>query len=232
MTTTDRAGSYLDDLARMLGDLDPNERDEVLAGVREHLDATLAEHPDDPTALDAALGRLGPPERIAAEARAGATPTPGTDPAAGGGTPGRSLLTSAALVLTSVAAFVPLLVTGWARLSVLLSVQDAGGGMFGPYPSEVIILSILLAPVWLAGLVCTLASGLPAPTRRDLALAGPVAFGAMVLACVWAEPRVLSGVVSLVLLLVAATWVARSVGRARRASTRPVRERARRGGSR
>ncbi|HYN67227.1 MAG TPA: hypothetical protein VES93_10090 [Ornithinibacter sp.] len=39
-----RVQTYLDDLARMLSDVEPGERDEVLAGIREHLDATLAEH--------------------------------------------------------------------------------------------------------------------------------------------------------------------------------------------
>ncbi|MGL5818807.1 MAG: HAAS signaling domain-containing protein [Phycicoccus sp.] len=71
MNTSDaRVGSYLDDLARMLADLEPSERDDVLAGVREHLDAVVTERPDDPRALGDALLRLGPPERVASEARA------------------------------------------------------------------------------------------------------------------------------------------------------------------
>ncbi len=66
-----RVATYLDDLARMLSDIDPGERDEVLAGIREHLDAEIGSGDGGDAAVQAALLRLGPPERVAAEARAG-----------------------------------------------------------------------------------------------------------------------------------------------------------------
>jgi hypothetical protein len=64
--------AYLDDLARMLIDLDPGERAEVLAGVREHVDASLTDR-SSTTDQDvrAVLAELGPPEAVAQEAYAG-----------------------------------------------------------------------------------------------------------------------------------------------------------------
>ena len=93
----------------MLSDLDPSERDEVLAGIREHLDATLAEHHDDAAAVDAALLRLGPPEQVAAEARAGrppaaAPPRPPAYRAAREPRPRRTRVATASPWLTSVVA--------------------------------------------------------------------------------------------------------------------------------
>lgn len=62
--------NYLDDVARMLSDLDPAERAEVLAGLREHLDAVI--DPDAATDDDIhrVLTDLGPPDAIAREALA------------------------------------------------------------------------------------------------------------------------------------------------------------------
>lgn len=77
MSSSDiRVETYLDDLARMLSDLDPAERDDVLAGIREHLDAILGEHYDDVAAVEAAMLRIGPPEQVAAEARRSAASGP------------------------------------------------------------------------------------------------------------------------------------------------------------
>lgn len=60
---------YLDDLARMLDHLPPGDRAEVLAGVREHIEAGLAERPGatDPD-VSRVLAELGPPEAVAREA--------------------------------------------------------------------------------------------------------------------------------------------------------------------
>ncbi|MCC2309961.1 HAAS signaling domain-containing protein [Cellulomonas chengniuliangii] len=78
--------SYLDDLDRALAGIDPAERADVVASIREHVDASLG---DQPTAADVheVLQRLGPVERIAREADAGAPaliafpePTPGASP--------------------------------------------------------------------------------------------------------------------------------------------------------
>lgn len=48
----ERIARYQDDLVRLLAALEPAERAEVLDGVREHIDAALAERP-------AAEGRSG-----------------------------------------------------------------------------------------------------------------------------------------------------------------------------
>jgi HAAS domain-containing protein len=212
-----RISSYLDDLARMLADLDPGDRDEVLAGVREHLEATLAEHPDDPAAVDAALLRLGPPERVAAEARAELAPAPVSAPPATG-TRG-PLLVGAALVLTSVSALLPLVLALWTRADGLIAPESRGGGLFGPFAAEVLFIALLLSPVWVVALVCTLSAHDRFGTAgRDLALAGPVAFVAVAVSSLWTAPETLSGVGAVVLSLAAMAWVVRSVSRARRAA--------------
>lgn len=63
--------AYLADLGRALAGIDPAEAADVLAGVREHVEASIG---PDPTSQDLqdALTRLGPVERIAREAGAGA----------------------------------------------------------------------------------------------------------------------------------------------------------------
>ncbi|MBZ2196757.1 HAAS signaling domain-containing protein [Occultella gossypii] len=58
--------AYLDDLTRALADLAPADRAEVLAGVREHIDAGLAERENATDAdVAAVLAELGPPEAVA-----------------------------------------------------------------------------------------------------------------------------------------------------------------------
>lgn len=69
-TTHPLVGSYLRDLELLLHGIDPGERAEVLAGVREHLDGSLAPGADD-AAVRAVLDELGPPQAIADEAYAG-----------------------------------------------------------------------------------------------------------------------------------------------------------------
>ena len=71
--------SYEQDLRNLLGDLDPGERAEVLAGVREHVHASLADAThigtDD---IQAVLDELGPPEAVAQEAYADHRPASGS----------------------------------------------------------------------------------------------------------------------------------------------------------
>lgn len=67
--------SYEQDLSRLLIDLDPEERAEVLAGVREHVNASMAERPNASSAdLQAVLAELGPAEAVAQEAYDGHRP--------------------------------------------------------------------------------------------------------------------------------------------------------------
>lgn len=64
--------SYEQDLSRLLVDLDPGDRAEVLAGVREHVNAAIADRPNLTSEdVQAVLAELGPPEAVAQEAYAG-----------------------------------------------------------------------------------------------------------------------------------------------------------------
>ena len=80
-TTHPLVASYLEELDRLLAGIDPGDRAEVMAGVREHLDTALPG--SDPVTDDdvrAALAELGPPHAVADEAYAGrppAVPPPG-----------------------------------------------------------------------------------------------------------------------------------------------------------
>lgn len=76
-TTHPLVGAWLRDLELLLHGVDPGERAEVLAGVREHLDGSLpADAGDDE--VRRVLADLGSPQSVADEAYAGrATPAPG-----------------------------------------------------------------------------------------------------------------------------------------------------------
>jgi uncharacterized membrane protein len=67
-TTHPRVAGYLAAVERALGDLPRERREEIVGGLREHVDAALAGAPED-VAVRAVLDRLGTPEAIAAEAR-------------------------------------------------------------------------------------------------------------------------------------------------------------------
>jgi hypothetical protein len=71
MTHDPLVTAYLGDLERALADVDPAEREDVLASVREHLAESLGDGDLDPYAVAAVLEHLGPVERIAAEALGG-----------------------------------------------------------------------------------------------------------------------------------------------------------------
>lgn len=61
---------YVHDLAIALADLPTDEREEVIAGIREHIDDALASTAgDDPDAVELVLANLGDPAEIAADAR-------------------------------------------------------------------------------------------------------------------------------------------------------------------
>ncbi|WP_377645228.1 HAAS signaling domain-containing protein [Oryzobacter terrae] len=190
-----RVTGYLDDLARMLVDLPPDERDDVLAGVREHLDATLAEHSDDPAALDAALLRLGPPERVAAAARADIPPgdryaRPGAVPAIRHPLRARvaGLASLALLALTTTTAIV-------ARVGVEVqaargAISAETGGMFlGPHPSEALALLLSTFVPWLvAVVVALLGPDLAGRTKAWLVLLGPAMSLAVLASVLLADP--------------------------------------------
>lgn len=65
--------TYLADLEHALSDLDPDERDDVVASVHEHIDTALSEHDGEPTAHDVEvlLRELGSVDQIARDASDG-----------------------------------------------------------------------------------------------------------------------------------------------------------------
>jgi len=203
-----RVASYLDDLARMLCDLDPTERDEVLAGIREHLDATLAEHPDDAAAVNAALLRLGPPEQVAAEARAGrpsaaipagATAPPAPHPAA------RERRRTRTRIATAVALAPVVAMALWtltARVATLTLVYGGWGNdsveALLPHPSEIVLL-VPLSPLWLVPVVLVLVD--PEVSARPkvwLTVSGPAVGVLALVATFWLDPMAVSTTVVMV----------------------------------
>lgn len=198
-TTHPQVGAYLDDLARMLSDVDPGERDDILASVREHLDAEIGERGGADAVVHAALLRLGPPERVAAEARAGqpARPSPPER------RPRSRAWVRVAVVLTlltTVPFVLDVLLTQMTILSAELfgTPYDSAFGMFGPTG----VFMPLVSPVWVVALVAVLlAPNLSTTTRAWLIGLGPLSFGVVLLATFWRSPPVVSIGVCVVLLL-------------------------------
>ncbi|MCK0112193.1 hypothetical protein MWU75_08595 [Ornithinimicrobium sp. F0845] len=128
MNTTQHpfVNQYLDDLARMLDHLPPGDRAELLAGVREHIEAGLAERPGATDSdVSQVLAELGPPEAVAREAyEEGWGSAQQANPYAG-----HSPQPAPARVPISDRAWVPVVVAllqVLALLGVLLSVAGAG----------------------------------------------------------------------------------------------------------
>jgi hypothetical protein len=215
-----RIETYLDDLARMLCDIDPGERDEVLAGIREHLDAEIGSGDGGDAAVQAALLRLGPPERVAAEARAGQPARPpswAAAPAARVAHPRRTR------VATGVALGLVVWLALWVlttRLAILPLLYGAGENesveALLPHPSEILFL-VPLSPVWLVPLVLVLlAPELSTRPKIWLALSGPAVFVLGLVATFWLDPMAVSTtvvVVGVLGILALAVAIARRVWR-------------------
>lgn len=99
--------AYLADLDRALSGADPREREDAIAGVREHIESLLAEGQHDSTTVEAVLGQLGPVEQIASEATPAMHDTSGWPSTTGAILLGLSVL-SALLALLIPFAAVPL----------------------------------------------------------------------------------------------------------------------------
>ncbi len=204
-TSHARVDGYLDELSRMLVDLDPATRDDVLAGVREHLDATLEAHPDDTHAVDEALLRLGPPERIAAEARADHPTAPVGAPAPG--LPHRAWLV-AGLCLTLLSTVPFTVATAIGRLLETLATDRAGFPSSFPLLHGPFEMAFLGWPLWVAGVVTVVVARRRMPRSWGVLLAcGPIAFSTVAIGTFWREPQGISAVVSVVLLVAATALV-------------------------
>lgn len=93
--------AYLSDLELALAGTDPQEREDTLAAVREHIEDALDGSPRDAATATAVLSGLGPVERIAATATpAVAPPTTPADAASS------STWTSTALLTCAVVSFI------------------------------------------------------------------------------------------------------------------------------
>lgn len=220
-TTHPLVSSYLDDLARMLADIDPGERDDILASVREHLDLEIEGPEASESTVWAALFRLGPPEKVAAEARRTSPTAVGTEPAGMPvqlTLPAPSPMWARVAVVTTMISTLPMLVVAFgARLFGIRGSGDSGGqgwpdslGLLAPTGLE---LMVLAAPIWFIGFVCTLVGpGLTGATRTRLATAGPLAFMVMVVTASWESPDLLGDILLIPALAAATVWVA-AVGR-------------------
>jgi len=109
-TTHPLIAAYLAELERLLGDIDPGERAEVMSGVREHLDSALGNIPGvgDDEVRDA-LAELGPPQLVADEAYTGRRSTTAVAPA-GGPVLGHPWVPVVVAVLTAIGLLVTVLV--------------------------------------------------------------------------------------------------------------------------
>jgi len=139
----ERTARYQDDLARLLAALEPVERAEVLDGVREHIDAALAEVGHAPTDadVDRILGELGSPGMVAEAALAERPDTPVPGPAASG-------------VDVALARFSASLTGQWVPPVALLLLLVGGGLILWGYPLVLIAVGILMvigSPLWVGG---------------------------------------------------------------------------------
>lgn len=133
--------AYLRDLELLLRGVDLGERAEVLAGVREHLEARLGTDTSE-DAVRAALAELGPPQAIADEAYGARTAAP-VLPARRPPSPWQAVV-ACSLNALGLALVALLLLTGLAGAMELLY---SGLTVFALPWSGVFALS-LLAPVW------------------------------------------------------------------------------------
>lgn len=182
-------GRYLDDLARMLHDVDPVERADVLGSVREYVDDSVRElaHPATEDDYGEILTRLGRPEQVVADVVDGGLVTPATarpTPAAAAGAPtapgpaARSRLGEVALGLgvgALVLCLVPLVGAGLAIGAIVVGVLalrsgTASRGLAGT-GIGLAVVGLLVSILAIVGLFTFRAAGtvveessIPAPT--------------------------------------------------------------------
>ena len=102
--------AYLADLERALAGADPQEREDTLTAIREHIDDALDGAPQDTATATAVLSDLGPVERIAATATPATTQATTQAVALPPATPD---WTSSALLACAVASFVVVFTLPW-----------------------------------------------------------------------------------------------------------------------
>lgn len=159
---------YIHELAIALSGLPADEREDVIAGIREHIDDSLLAIADPtPADVQRVLDELGDPLAIAADAGAPAPP-PGTTRPPGSATtpPLTSPASTAAAVGSRQMSDVPVLERDWVPMAVIGSFALAG--LFFWLGGPVVALAL-----WLLGLVGLFASPLWQTFEK---LVGGVAF--------------------------------------------------------
>ncbi|GAB3433483.1 hypothetical protein GCM10027517_00450 [Phycicoccus ginsengisoli] len=170
-TTHPLAAAYLRDLELLLHGIDAGERAEVLAGVREHLDAVTGPGATDDD-VRAALAELGPPQAIADEAYAGRPgPVVLTPPAAAPGlVPPRRPALSGTWVPVVVGVLQGLclvwtLFVGASLPAMAAEAPEPDTAALILHPVELLVLTLLGSPwLWIPAVVLT---GLSPLWRRD-----------------------------------------------------------------
>lgn len=183
--------AYLRDLELLLHGVDPGERAEVLAGVHEHLDASLVPGASDED-VRRSLAELGSPQSVADEAYAGRTSSAPPSPSLGHPRPGVMsrgwVPVTVGLVLGLALVLIVLITSSLTGYSTTSTSSDSMG-MFTTetiqrgspaFPGIAVFVLILTVMVWLPPLFLCLLS--PLWTGREkavLALTLPVAASAL-----------------------------------------------------
>ncbi len=179
-------GRYLTDLDRLLAHLPPGDRAEMLAGVSEHIEASLPQSPGDEE-VRRVLGELGPPQAVADEAYAGA-PGPRFAPPPMP-TKSRHWMPVVACVLMVLAVLLMLLVFGLSpgSSSSTVTTLDADGNATQVTSNELVVgpgvfvlgAGFVMLPFWLAA--TALAALAPTWSQREKTLVIITAPGLLVL---------------------------------------------------
>ncbi|EAP97355.1 hypothetical protein JNB_17833 [Janibacter sp. HTCC2649] len=189
--------AYLRDLELLLHGVDPGERAEVLAGVHEHLDASLAPSASDED-VRRSLAELGSPQSVADEAYAGRPAAPPVSPTRVRPSPWTA---HAACFLNG---------AGLAFLAFLTLVSVLSSGFMAPHPAELAFLAFGFVIPWFFLMVLTSMSevwGSPDKFRSILLYpATVVALAVMALLVGVTGVGALEPVLA-VLIIAAAAWV-------------------------
>ncbi len=188
------AARYLDELERLLAGVHPSERAEVVEGVREHLELSLAGTSGSDAAVRSALDELGPAAEVAEAAYDGR-------PA---GIPPGPVLVRPVVVPATSRSWVPVLVATFDLIALLLVMATilstpVGGGSSGPGVSpedgvgfgEVVFVAVFATLggsfFWVPTVPLVLVSRLWRPAEK-LALVLLVPVTALGLSAPWVPP--------------------------------------------
>ncbi|ROR74160.1 HAAS signaling domain-containing protein [Bogoriella caseilytica] len=139
--STETVSTYLNQVTRMLGGVDPAYRADVLAGVHDHLEAALGPEPWREQEVRHVLDDLGPPEEIAAAALDGQPTMTAEPPSAMSG----AWVPPVAVALVAIGTFAMLLLLS-GSYGLGLGSAGSGGPMFEPVSLLWSFPVVLLSP--------------------------------------------------------------------------------------